>query len=123
MYPILITNEESIKDFAIGEKAKNLFRLIEIGIKVPPFIVLPQEVLTALLPQEILQLSYKEITSFIQQINIPQDTVEGIVSKLPAANYFAVRSSAANEDNADFSFAGQFESYLFVTKENLAGVF
>ncbi len=120
MHPILITNKESIKDFSLGGKAKNLFRLIEIGIKVPPFIVLPQEVLTALLPEKMEDWDYEKITGFIQQIHIPQNTIEDIVSQLPAANYFAVRSSATDEDNTDFSFAGQFESYLFVTKENLA---
>ena len=120
MQPILITSKEQIKDFGIGGKAKNLFRLTEIGIKVPQFIVIPQEVLMSLLPQEILHLHYKEITGFIQQIHIPQNTIEDIISKFSATKYFAVRSSATDEDNTDFSFAGQFESYLFVTKENLA---
>ncbi len=118
MYPI-ITTKEAIKDFGIGGKAKNLFRLTEIGIRVPRFIVLPQEVLMALLPIEIWLSNYKTITDFIQQIHIPQNTIDDIVSKFPGTKYLAVRSSATDEDSTDFSFAGQFESYLFVTKENL----
>ncbi len=118
MYSI-ITQKESINDSDIGGKAKNLFRLTGMGIRVPKFIVLPQAALTALLPQEILHSDYKTITDFIQQIHIPQNTIEDIVSKFPGTKYFAVRSSAMDEDNTDFSFAGQFESYLFVTKENL----
>jgi pyruvate,water dikinase len=116
----IITQKESTKDFGIGGKAKNLFNLEEIGINVPRFIVLPQEVLMSLLPQEILHSEHKTITDFIQQINIPQNITADIISNFPGTKYFAVRSSAADEDQVDFSFAGQFESYLFVTKENLA---
>ncbi len=119
MYPI-ITHEGSIKSFGIGGKAQNLFRLTAMGAKVPPFVVLPQEVLLALLPKEILNSDHKTITDFIQYINIPQNTIDDIVSNFPGKKYFAVRSSAMDEDGAGFSFAGQFESYLFVTKDNLA---
>lgn len=33
--------------------------------------------------------------------------------------YFAVRSSAGNEDSKENSFAGQFETFLYVKKENV----
>ncbi len=36
-----------------------------------------------------------------------------------ATKYVAVRSSATKEDGVDDSFAGQFETYLFVDRENL----
>ena len=41
---------------------------------------------------------------------------------------FAVRSSAGNEDSTDNSFAGQFETFLYVKKsdvlrENIRGLF
>lgn len=35
-------------------------------------------------------------------------------------DYFAVRSSATSEDNANTSFAGQFDSYLWIPKEQVA---
>lgn len=119
MYPI-ISQHETSKAFGIGGKAKNLFRLTEMGIRVPRFIVLPQEFLMGLVPEEIWNSDIKNIIGFIGQINIPQNVLEDIISKLPGNKYFAVRSSAMDEDNPNFSFAGQYESFLFVTKANLA---
>ncbi len=117
---ILITEKDSVKDLVIGGKARNLFRLLEIGMPVPKFIVIPQEVFTSLVPEEILNARYNKMIDFISQIDIPQNTIENITTEFADTKYFAVRSSAIDEDGADFSFAGQFESFLFVTKENLA---
>ena len=41
------------------------------------------------------------------------------IEKLPDDTYFAVRSSAGNEDSADNSFAGQFDTFLYVKKEEI----
>ena len=34
-------------------------------------------------------------------------------------DYFAVRSSAGNEDSSDNSFAGQFDTFLYVKKQDV----
>ena len=34
-------------------------------------------------------------------------------------SYYAVRSSSIEEDSSNFSFAGQFETYLYIKKENI----
>ena len=34
-------------------------------------------------------------------------------------DYFAIRSSAGNEDSAENSFAGQFETFLYVKKSEI----
>ena len=34
-------------------------------------------------------------------------------------DYFAIRSSAGNEDSAENSFAGQFETYLYIKKNEI----
>ncbi|MEO6636976.1 MAG: PEP/pyruvate-binding domain-containing protein, partial [Ginsengibacter sp.] len=115
-----ITKEESIKDFGIGAKAKNLFSLRRMGFIVPHFIVVPQEVLNELLPANIFETEHKNIIAHIQQVTIPQSFIIDILSTFKNKKYFAVRSSAMDEDGTKFSFAGQFESFLFVTKENLA---
>lgn len=114
------TQNAIANDFIIGGKAKNLFRLVEIGMTVPKFIVIPQEVLISLVPEEIRNSSYKKILEFIQQIHIPEKSILDFISEFSNIKYFAVRSSAVDEDGAKFSFAGQFESHLFVTKENIA---
>lgn len=83
----------------IGGKAANLFRLKALGMPVPRFVVIPWETLAkGLMPG---------LTGSLL------DFFEG-------TRQLAVRSSAAGEDGAAFSFAGQFESYLSVLPDQLA---
>ncbi|EHQ30278.1 PEP/pyruvate-binding domain-containing protein [Mucilaginibacter paludis] len=119
MYP-LIAKKESINNFRIGGKAANLFRLVELGIRVPQFVVLPCEVLTTILSPAGSNIDRQGTLSLLQQVEIPQSIVKDILSHFPGATYFAVRSSAMDEDGSDFSFAGQFESYLYVSADGLA---
>ena len=111
MYNI-VTDKNSAGNYGIGGKAANLFRLKESGINVPSFLVLPQETFIDLMPQELK--ADEDIITFIEQITIPQNTIDNIISILCDTKYFAVRSSAIGEDSENFSFAGQLESYLFV---------
>jgi rifampicin phosphotransferase len=105
---------------AIGGKARNLYRLQSLGLNVPEWVVIPEEALMQLLPAELKHNTrYGEITEFIRAITIPGGVIESIANELKDATYFAVRSSATDEDGSSFSFAGQFESYLYVTKEGL----
>ncbi len=104
----------------IGGKAKNLFTLIKNGIRVPSFVVIPQEELAALVPKAIQNQDYATISEFINQIEIPTEFVETLLGEFPGNQWFAVRSSAIDEDGVEFSFAGQFESHLFVPKAAIA---
>ena len=54
--------------------------------------------------------------------------IEEKLKNFPEDEFFAVRSSAGNEDSADNSFAGQFETFLYVKKsdvfrKNIRGIF
>ena len=62
-----------------------------------------------------------ELISFFDNAEIPQDIVKDIKSQysLLGAELVAVRSSATAEDNADRSWAGQLESFLNVSSDNL----
>ena len=54
--------------------------------------------------------------------SIKQEVIKELEEKLQKYtenDYFAVRSSAGNEDSADNSFAGQFDTFLYVKKENV----
>ncbi|MEO5644267.1 MAG: PEP/pyruvate-binding domain-containing protein [Bacteroidia bacterium] len=104
----------------VGGKAKNLFRLVKMGLNVPAFVVIPQEVLAELVPVPIQNSDYEKITAFIQQISIPESFIPKLTDEFFETTYFAIRSSAIDEDGSEFSFAGQFESHLFITKENIA---
>lgn len=111
---------ESATQLTIGGKARNLYRLKELGMNVPSWIVIPQETLLSFIPEEKRSESYAAIVQFIEQLDIPESLLTGLLEYFPSTDYFAVRSSAIDEDGSDFSFAGQFESELFVTRQNLA---
>jgi phosphoenolpyruvate synthase/pyruvate phosphate dikinase len=76
-----------------GGKAAGLARLVELGLPVPPAVVLPVG----------------------EELDEPGAVVERLGEPL------AVRSSAVGEDAADRSFAGQFETVLGVGAHDLPG--
>lgn len=100
MYFISDTEPHKATGVTIGGKAGNLFRLKELGLPVPHFVVIPWEILRAEIPESEL--------------------ITGLLDSFQGTRHFAVRSSAAAEDGAAFSFAGQFESYLCVAPNELA---
>lgn len=101
MHFISDTEPHKTTGLTIGGKAENLFRLKRLGMPVPRFVVIPWETLLAGVPESGL--------------------VPGLLGVLDGSRHFAVRSSAAGEDGTAFSFAGQFESYLRVESDELAG--
>jgi phosphoenolpyruvate synthase/pyruvate phosphate dikinase len=113
-------NKPDLQRFHIGGKAGNLFRLQELGLNVPHFIVIPQEVLHHYVPESIRTSDPEIIRQFIKDIHISQEEIDDLLREFPASGRFAVRSSAVDEDGAAFSFAGQFESHLYVSRDELA---
>ncbi|MBP0960214.1 MAG: hypothetical protein J5992_08825 [Oscillospiraceae bacterium] len=81
---------ENFKEHKIGKKAERLFIMKEEGINVPSLFCLNE---------------------------IPDE--EKLLSVLSDGKEFSVRSSAFCEDSASLSFAGQFDSFLFVKKEDV----
>lgn len=80
----------------IGAKALSLARLQGTGCQIPPWFVVNQEI---------------------------DETVENIIlttlAEFSDETLFAVRSSSNMEDGVQHSFAGQFDTYLNVTKANV----
>jgi len=93
-------------DHSIGGKARNLAELSNLGLNVPDWIVLSQQTLAALSDKK-------------GNLNLPGELLDEICSHFFDTDFLAVRSSALDEDGGDFSFAGLFETKLFVTKDNL----
>lgn len=114
------SESELALQLTIGGKARNLFRLKELGMNVPSWVVIPQETLVSLIPEETRSQSYAEVVRFIEQMELSETFIQDLLAQFPSTDYFAVRSSALDEDGSDFSFAGQFESELFVTRQNIA---
>jgi rifampicin phosphotransferase len=100
----------------IGGKAKNLLLLKSMGYQVPRFAVISVEQLNALLP---VNEGGKSKSEQINEATIPGAWITDLVAYLAGTRFFAVRSSAMDEDGQTSSFAGQFESHLFVKPEQL----
>ncbi len=99
---------------SIGGKAANLALLESLGFKVPPWIVIPEKSLLSLVPQG------KDISvDVIQKLKITEEKLNKIISFFGDTDYFAVRSSAADEDGTGHSYAGQYSSFLFVSRAQL----
>jgi len=101
-------NEMFVKDFKeinkddialVGGKGASLGELLSMGLNVPEGFVLTTEIYG------------KNLSDFQKEILIQFNNLN---TKL-----VAVRSSANVEDSPQNSFAGQFETYLNVTRENL----
>ena len=103
----------SAENYNLGGKAENLSRLKEYGFNVPDWVTIPQEMLI-----EIIN-GNADAVACINEYIFPQNFIKEILAFFPDTKYFAVRSSAVGEDGDDFSFAGQFESYMYVSPEKL----
>jgi len=106
----------------IGGKAFNLYRLKKYGFNVPDFVVIDQNELTKSIPAELKnQQNYSKIAAYIDEVEINQSVLDEVSSSIENAQdkLFAIRSSAVQEDGKQFSFAGQFESYLYVRFEDI----
>ena len=89
MMNTLITTD-NYTEHKIGKKAERLFIMKEKGLPVPTLFCVNK------LPGK-----------------------EELLSVLESGKEYSVRSSAFCEDSADYSFAGQFDSFLFVKKEEV----
>lgn len=101
----------------VGGKAFNLYRLKAAGLTVPEWIVVPAEELQKVIGAET---DPGLIRQWIEDFEIPPSFIRRIRLHFGTATFFAVRSSALDEDGTTLSFAGQFETYLYVKPEQLA---
>lgn len=99
MINIIWPNEKNIKLEEVGGKAWNLVKLARAGFDIPYFFVITTNVFN--------------FSSF----SLEEEILENF-NKLKSP-HVAVRSSATCEDKTDSSFAGQFESYLGISKGKL----
>ena len=116
----LSTIKPSKKLEEIGGKALNLLKLKEMGMNVPPFVVVSQDVMLDTFPSsEKVDISITK--EFILSADISKGIYELINKNIASAEnkLFAVRSSGIQEDGKVFSFAGQFDSYLYVSYSDI----
>ncbi|WP_353719987.1 PEP/pyruvate-binding domain-containing protein [Dyadobacter sp. 676] len=120
MHFISDTESHKAADFTVGGKAGNLFRLKNLGMPVPRFAVIPWESLLGRMPEALLIGDHTALRRSMDGIVIDCDFILALSQALGDVPYYAVRSSAVDEDGQGFSFAGQLESFLFVNRQHLA---
>lgn len=95
----VISSNASINN--IGGKAYGLMKLNEFGFNVPETVVIPVN-------QEYNKETYKEVMKFADKI-----------LKENGETLFSVRSSGCMEDSEQTSFAGMYETFLNVSKDEI----
>ena len=126
----------------IGKKAQNLLELAVQGFNVPKFSVITNKYFREVILDEIKEYNRKEgnedeisdwnsifdgnterktenIVKVIKEHKIKEEFLKEIENIAENDSYYAVRSSSIEEDSSNFSFAGQFETYLYIKKENI----
>lgn len=126
----------------IGKKAQNLLELAVQGFNVPKFSVVTNKYFREVILDEIKEYNRKEgnedeisdwnsifdknterkienIIKVIKEHKIKEEFLAEIENIAENNSYYAVRSSSIEEDSSNFSFAGQFETYLYIKKENI----
>jgi pyruvate,water dikinase len=125
-----------------GGKGASLGEMKRVGIPIPPgFVVLAtafdeflkQTDLNVEIEAALNKVNYKDVNSIdqasktirdlIHDAKIPKDLQKEILKAFDQlkAKFVAVRSSATAEDSSIASWAGELESYLNVTRQNLLG--
>ncbi|MFH1621349.1 MAG: PEP/pyruvate-binding domain-containing protein [Patescibacteria group bacterium] len=123
-----------------GGKGASLGEMMQAGISVPPgFVVLAaafekflketdlnieiDAILRSVDHQKIhtIENASEKITNLLMRLEMPYDLAQKIQKSFKEldAKFVAVRSSATAEDSSEAAWAGQLESYLNTTKEDL----
>ena len=110
MSALLIRHSDDFQPGArMGGKAGALARLASTGMPIPEWFVVTPAAFEA-----------SDATGdFRLRAGLAAEIVAVARGLAPGAAFFAVRSSALDEDGAEHSFAGQLESFLFVPPERI----
>ena len=110
----------------MGGKASSFARLSEIDINIPDwFVISPlafDESLSKRQQEMLKENNQEKFLRSLKHMTISDKVkkeLNNILDKMGNIYYFAVRSSAIDEDGQENSFAGQFESYLYIKEEEL----
>ncbi len=131
--------EDAHRTVGVGGKAANLARMIDMGIRVPPGVVLTDAAFQVFIEEnglrkplaqalhglklnmESLNTASATIRREIMGSQLPQAVLNGLrqfmESGLPHTN-LVVRSSAVGEDSHQAAFAGQLDSFLNIRSES-----
>lgn len=126
MARFVLTAEEAADRRTMGGKASALAALHQAELPIPAWFVVRPEAFSASLTAEHLAVlehasDGESLRRIIEQVQPAPVVVREILDQLrtlcPTGQHVAVRSSCIDEDSADHSFAGQYDSFLFVPHE------
>jgi len=126
---LLLNPSQVTSDSPVGGKARALASLAQARLPIPGwFVVLPMAFDLSLGAERRTLLSAaksaEDVAAALEDLRPSAEVarlIEAAYAVLcPQGEPVAVRSSAADEDSDALSFAGQLESYLFVTRETLS---
>ncbi len=124
----VLSSSDGVDPGRMGGKAAALSLLAGTGMKIPAWFVITPGAFEASLStaqrRSLLRAEGQvDLEEFFDRVSpAPQvlDEVEGGLATLgDDSRFVAVRSSGVQEDGVEHSFAGQFESYLSVTRKRL----
>ena len=111
----------------LGGKALALLRLEQAGLPIPPWFVIAPSAFTAslttvgLTEKQAKALACEQperlnsaLLSLRPSVEIEREVKDALRDLSVEGSRFAVRSSAVDEDGSQHSFAGQFDTFLFV---------
>jgi len=126
---VILTLKDSIEDISKygGGKSKNLKIMHSQGVPVPEFVVISSQFFHSVLVDLDIPNRIKSLNNSDEIEELIQDSFEkytfspkhkeilkkSLIDNALDGNFLAVRSSGLDEDSADHSFAGMFESFLF----------
>ncbi len=113
-----------------GGKADSLLYLTSNNILVPKFFVVSKDDYIQFLTDNniykkieelFIDKKYKDIKDLLMNQDITYNLSKKLDFELSKmnSNFFAIRSSASNEDGKNKSFAGQYDTFLNVKKEDI----
>ena len=113
-----------------GGKANSLLYLASNNILVPKFFIIGKDDYIQFLTDNniykkieelFIDKKYKDIKDLLMNQDITYNLSKKLDFELSKmnSNFFAIRSSASNEDGKDKSFAGQYDTFLNVKKEDI----
>ena len=124
----VLSHSDGVDLSRMGGKAAALSSLSGTGMKIPAwFVISPAAFEAGLSPGQsraLLQAEEQdELEEFFARVSPAPEVMEEVEARFAvldqSSRFVAVRSSGVQEDGVEHSFAGQFDSYLSVTRERL----
>ena len=98
----------------IGGKAAGLIRLAAAGVRVPWWIVVPTEAFARHIAGIDPGRPAAQVRTRILSTPVDDELAATLTDRLAGRGPFAVRSSVVGEDSDSHSFAGAFDTYLYL---------